>query len=86
MAQEFKVPDRKELQDAMQAGVTWVTARVLNVPVGVLVDPERLARQKQALVRVVCVLLLLHCIAWGSPTSLLPPLVSYRLLHAHALA
>jgi hypothetical protein len=62
MAQEFKVPDRKELQDAMQAGVTWVTARVLNVPVGVLVDPERLARQKQALVRVVVVVVALHCL------------------------
>jgi hypothetical protein len=45
--QECKVPDRKELQDVVQAGIVIVTARVLGIPPGPLVTPDRLARQRQ---------------------------------------
>ncbi len=42
------MPDRKELLDVLHASIALVTARVLNIPPGALVDPDRIARQQQA--------------------------------------
>jgi hypothetical protein len=45
--QEFKVPDRPELYAVVRGSIVLVTARLLNIPPGVLVEHDRLVKMQQ---------------------------------------